>query len=132
MNEKIEGFFEVCRRRGLTGSQGVILPAANVQHLMLKEDVVEAAAHGLFHIYPVATVDEAAEILTGIPAGVRDETGRYAPDTWNGKISAALERDADRRRRFAAGRRDQGSSPMTDNRLLGVGPAEKREFSDSL
>ncbi len=71
VNEKIEGFFDVCRVRGLTGDQGVLIPASNVKHLMLREDVVEAAEPGRFQVWPVATVDEALELLTGVPAGVR-------------------------------------------------------------
>ncbi|WP_173058848.1 Lon protease family protein [Sulfurimicrobium lacus] len=68
VNEKIEGFFDICRARGLNGEQGVVIPAANVQHLMLRQDVVQAVAEGRFHVYPVAQVDEALELLTGIAA----------------------------------------------------------------
>jgi len=73
VNEKIEGFFDICKARGLTGEQGVIIPATNVQHLMLKQEVIEAVEAGQFHIYPVKTVDEGLELLTGIPAGERRE-----------------------------------------------------------
>ena len=73
MNEKIEGFFDVCRARGLTGDRGRrSSPPSNVKHLMLRADVVEAAAKGLFHVWPIETVDEAVELLTGLPAGERD------------------------------------------------------------
>jgi hypothetical protein len=82
VNEKIEGFFDVCRAGGLTGDQGVLVPASNVKHLMLRADVVEAAGKGLFHVWPVATVDEAVELLTGVPAG---EKGRGALSGGNGK-----------------------------------------------
>ena len=68
VNEKIEGFFDICRARGLTGEQGVVIPAANVQHLMLRHDVVEAVAEGRFHSTR-SHVDEALELLTGMPAG---------------------------------------------------------------
>jgi len=68
VNEKIEGFFDICHARGLNGEQGVVIPAANVQHLMLRQDVVQAVAEGRFHIYPVAQVDEALELLTGMAA----------------------------------------------------------------
>src|SRR5262249_44828695 len=70
INEKIEGFFDICKARGLSADQGVLIPAANVKHLMLRQDVVEAAAAGRFHIYPIATVDEGLEVLAGLPAGV--------------------------------------------------------------
>lgn len=77
VNEKIEGFFDVCRGRGLTGEQGVLIPASNVKHLMLRADVVAAAHEGRFHIYPVATIEEGIELLTGIPAGERAADGNY-------------------------------------------------------
>lgn len=68
---KIEGFFDVCREKGLTGQQGVIIPAANATTLMVREDVIEAVAAGQFHIYPVRTIDEGIALLTGRPAGQR-------------------------------------------------------------
>ena len=100
VNEKIEGFFDVCRARGLTGQQGVLIPAANVDNLMLRRDVVEAAAAGLFHIYPVTTVDEGIALLTGLPAGEPDEDGHYSPDTVNGRIVARLKKLAETQRDF--------------------------------
>jgi predicted ATP-dependent protease len=89
---KIEGFFDVCRAMsgGLTGEQGVILPAANVPNLMLRDDVVEAVAQGRFHIYPVRTVDEGIEILTSVPAGERGPDGAYPPDSVNGRVDDRL------------------------------------------
>ena len=69
VNEKIEGFFDVCQVRGLTGEQGVVIPASNVQHLMLRRDVVDAVKAGQFQIYAIETVDQAIELLTGVPAG---------------------------------------------------------------
>ena len=72
VNEKIEGFFDVCSARGLTGDQGVVIPAANVKHLMLRQDVVEAAAAGRFHVYAVETIDQAMALLAGLPAGEPD------------------------------------------------------------
>jgi predicted ATP-dependent protease len=77
VNEKIEGFFDACRDVGLTGTQGVIIPASNAGDLMLREDVVEAAAAGRFHVWAVDTVHEALELLTGMPAGERNERGEY-------------------------------------------------------
>ena len=69
VNEKIEGFFDICREAELTGDQGVLIPASNVKHLMLRQDVVDAVTEGRFHIYPVEHVDQGIEILTGLPAG---------------------------------------------------------------
>ena len=100
VNQKIEGFFDVCRARGLTGEHGVIIPAANVDNLMLRRDVVEAAAAGQFHIYPVTTVDEGIALLTGMPAGEPDEAGDYPPDSLNGRIVARLKRLADTQRDY--------------------------------
>ena len=83
VNEKIEGFFDICTARGLTGDQGVLIPAANVKHLMLRQDVVDAVAAGRFHVYPIATIDEGIELLTGVPAGEPDAEGRYPEGTVN-------------------------------------------------
>ncbi|MHA1959870.1 MAG: Lon protease family protein [Candidatus Thorarchaeota archaeon] len=77
VNEKLEGFFEVCRANGLTGEQGALIPASNVQNLMLKEDVVEAIRDGKFHIYPVETIEQGIEILTGVKAGARLPSGGF-------------------------------------------------------
>jgi lon-related putative ATP-dependent protease len=90
-NFKIEGFFDVCRKRGLTGEQGVVVPASNVQHLVLREDVVEAVRAGKFNVYSVSSVDEAIELLTGIPAGEKLADGSYPPDTINGRVMARLK-----------------------------------------
>ncbi len=81
VTEKVEGFFDVCRVKGLTGRQGVIIPARNVRHLMLRDDVVEAIREGKFHIYPVETVDEGLELLTGLPAGERGPDGTFPEGT---------------------------------------------------
>jgi predicted ATP-dependent protease len=81
LNQKIEGFFEVCRRRGLTGKQGVLLPKDNVVNLMLKEEVVQAVKDGVFHIYPITHIEEAMEILTGLPAGTRGPDGKFPEGT---------------------------------------------------
>jgi predicted ATP-dependent protease len=91
VNEKIEGFFDVCKARGLTGEQGVIIPSRNVRHLMLREDVVQAVREGQFHIWAVSTVDEGIAILTGVEAGERDEKGEYPPDSVNGRFLAKME-----------------------------------------
>ena len=90
VNEKIEGFFDICRVRGLTGRQGVIIPASNVQHLMLRADIAAAAAAGQFSIIPIETVDQGMELLTGIPAGEADVTGLYEEGTLNRRVAARL------------------------------------------
>jgi predicted ATP-dependent protease len=102
VNEKIEGFFDICSKRGLTGEQGVLIPASNVKHLMLRKDVVEAAGAGKFHIYPVSTIDEGIALLTGRPAGERGPEGAFAPDTVNGLVDAKLELYAEKRKAFGA------------------------------
>ncbi len=102
LNEKIEGFFDVCAARELTGEQGVVIPAANVQNLMVRQDVVEAAWAGRFHIWPVETVDEALELLTGLPAGERDEEGTYPADSVNGRVEARISELAELARQEAA------------------------------
>ena len=102
VNEKIEGFFDVCRARGLTGDQGVLIPAANVKHLMLRHDVVEACAQGKFHVYPVRTVDEGIELLTGVPAGERDDEGLFPDNTINQRVEVKLLVFAEQARVFGA------------------------------
>ena len=101
VNEKIEGFFDVCRQRGLSGEQGVIIPAANVEHLMLRGDVVQAVRDGKFQVYPVTCVDEAIALLTGLEAGAEDEQGDFPPASLNGRVQARLAELADTRKAFA-------------------------------
>ncbi len=101
-NEKIEGFFDVCKLKGMTGEQGVLIPAANVQHLMLREDVVEAARQGQFRIHAVASIDEGIEILTGLPAGQREKDGKFPKDSINGRVEAKLRSFAMARHEFLA------------------------------
>ena len=101
-NEKIEGFFDLCAARGLTGDQGVLIPAANVKHLMLDQAVVDAVRAGKFAIYPIATVDEGIEVLTGVPAGAPDAAGNYPPDSINGRVAARLAAMNEERRRAEA------------------------------
>lgn len=100
VNEKIEGFFDVCRTKGLTGKQGVIIPHQNVRNLMLREDVIEAVRQGQFHIYAVKTVDEGIEILTGTPGGSRGPNGRYPGGTVNFLVEKRLKELAEGIRRF--------------------------------
>jgi lon-related putative ATP-dependent protease len=92
VNEKIEGFFDVCRAKGLTGTQGVLIPHQNVQNLMLRSDVVDAVRAGKFHIFPVSTIDAGIEILTGIEAGAPDADGRYPEGTVHGLVDQELQR----------------------------------------
>ncbi len=91
VNHKIEGFFDVCKAKGLTGNQGVMIPKANVKNLMLKKEVIEAVKNGKFHIYEVATIQDGIEILTGIKAGDPDQKGDFPPDTVYGKVQAKLK-----------------------------------------
>ena len=90
VNEKIEGFFDICAKRGLTGEEGVIIPEANRKHLMLRADVVDAAARDRFRIYTVRHIDEAMELLTGQSAGLPDASGHYPADSINGQIQTRL------------------------------------------
>ena len=91
VNEKIEGFFEVCKYIGLTGKQGVIIPRTNVVNLMLREDVLEAVENGQFSIYAIDDVDDGIELLTGIPAGKADKRGRFPKGTVNYMVQQSLE-----------------------------------------
>ncbi len=100
-NEKIEGFFDICKARGLTGRQGVLIPASNVQHLMLREDVVEAIRAKQFAIYPISTIDQGIEVLTGFRAGARDEHGHFPAGTINRRVEDTLHEFAERGRAFA-------------------------------
>jgi predicted ATP-dependent protease len=102
VNEKIEGFFDICQARGLTGNQGVLIPTSNVQHLMLRQDVVEATEAGKFHVYPVATVDQALELLTGIPSGEQDAEGQFPEGSLNQRVEARLIELAERQRDYAS------------------------------
>ncbi|MCG3144555.1 MAG: Lon protease [Gammaproteobacteria bacterium] len=90
VNEKIEGYFDICQARGLSGQQGVIIPATNVRHLMLRADVVQAAREGRFHIYPIGQVDEAMALLTGVTAGEMDGSGVFPKDSINARVAARL------------------------------------------
>jgi lon-related putative ATP-dependent protease len=100
VNDKIEGFFDVCRNHGLTGRQGVLIPATNVRHLMLRRDVVEAARKGQFRIFPIETIDEGIELLTGVPAGARGDDGKFPSGSVNRRVEDRLIALAQQRRRF--------------------------------
>jgi lon-related putative ATP-dependent protease len=103
VNEKLEGFFEVCKVQGLTGEQGAMIPASNVQNLMLKEEIAEAAKAGKFRIYPVRTIDEGIEVLTGVPAGERRADGTFPEGTVNYLVDRRLREMAETFREFKAG-----------------------------
>ena len=102
VNEKIEGFFDICQARGLNGEQGVLIPESNVKHLMLREDVVAACAAGKFRIYAVSEVDQAIELLTGVPAGVPDEQGVVPEGTINYLVASQLAEMSALRQEFGS------------------------------
>jgi len=108
VNEKIEGFFDICNARGLTGEQGVIIPAANVKHLMLRHDVVEACAEHRFAVYAVESVDQAIELLTGVPAGEVDEAGNVPEGSVNDRVANQLAELSTLRQSFAGAVRTLG------------------------
>ncbi|MBI5368282.1 MAG: AAA family ATPase [Planctomycetes bacterium] len=103
-NQKVEGFFDVCRAKGLTGGQGVLLPRTNVEDLMLREEVIEAVESGRFHLWAVSTIDEGIEILTGVPAGAPGRGGAYSPRSINGRVERRLREMARRLTRFEKGK----------------------------
>ncbi|MEA3467235.1 MAG: AAA family ATPase [Thermodesulfobacteriota bacterium] len=113
LNEKIEGFFDVCATRGLTGSEGVIIPTSNLRHLMLKKEVVDAIAEKQFSIYLVSTVDEALSLLTGLDAGERNSEGMYPEDSINGRVEATLLRFARDLQEF-----EKGKEENTEHKIL--------------
>ncbi len=91
VNEKIEGFFDLCDARGLSGSQGVLIPESNVKHLMLHARVIDAVQAGRFHIYPIGSVDQALETLSGMTAGIKNDDGRFAEGSFNRRVQERLE-----------------------------------------
>lgn len=111
VNEKIEGFFNYCRHNGLTGRQGVMIPAQNVRHLMLCHEVTEAVKKGKFHIWSISTIDEGIEILTGIPAGTPDASGEFPKESVHGRVQAALEEWLERSYRYKKVMNDRVDPP---------------------
>jgi lon-related putative ATP-dependent protease len=103
VNQKVEGFFDVCKAKGLTGDQGVMIPHQNIRHLMLREDVVKAIQEGRFHIYSVKTIDEGIEVLTGTAPGERQPDGSYPEDTVNYLVDKRLKEYAERMKGYGAG-----------------------------
>ncbi|QKI89391.1 Lon protease family protein [Thiomicrorhabdus xiamenensis] len=118
VNEKVEGFFDICRERGLSGEQGVIIPQSNIQHLMLKDEVCQAVEKGKFHLYAVSMIDEAMTLLTGVEMGLRADDGKYPLGTLNALIDKKVAHFAALQQQFA--KNDHGK-----NRLL------KRSSKDS-
>lgn len=108
VNQKIEGFFKVCQAKGLTGDQGVLIPCQNLRNLMLREEVVDAVRQGQFHIYSARTIDDGMEILTGIPAGERQEDGTYPEGTINYLVDKRLKDMAERLRGFYTEEKNEG------------------------
>jgi len=100
VNQKIEGFYDVCKAKGLTGTQGVIIPALNIEDLMLRKDVVEAIKEGKFHLYPIKTIDQGIEILTGVKAGKRKDDGTFEKDTINYLVDKKLTEFANKLKEF--------------------------------
>jgi len=107
VNEKVEGFYAVCKAKGLTGEQGVIIPVQNVKNLMLKEDVVTAVRDGQFNLWAVGTVDEGIKVLTGVPAGSRQEDGSWPEGTVNFRVDKRLREMAEALRKFAPGKNEE-------------------------
>ena len=102
VNEKIEGFFDICAKRGLSGTQGVLIPQANVQHLMLRQDVIDACKAGRFAIYPIATIDDGIALLTGLEPGRRGRDGTYPPGSINRRVEDRLHGFARIRKAFGS------------------------------
>ena len=94
VNEKIEGFFRICKTRGLDGTHGVMIPKLNVKNLNLSDEVVEAVKNKQFHIYAISTIEQGIELLTGVPAGKKDNTGRFPAGSVNALAYTKLRKYA--------------------------------------
>jgi len=112
--KRLKAFFEICEKRGLTGEQGVMIPEANVKNLMLNEDVVQAVREGRFHVYPVKTIDEGMELLTGLEMGMRDKDGSYPEGSINALVEGKLKKFASIQQKFAG----KNSQPAVDKKEL--------------
>jgi predicted ATP-dependent protease len=121
VKEKIEGFYDVCKARGLTKKQGVLIPIQNVSDLMLRGDVVEAVAAGEFHVWAVSSIDQGIEILTGVAAGERDASGSYPPGTINHLIEKRLADLAERLKESAPALTNGAAPPIVDVEIGGGG-----------
>jgi predicted ATP-dependent protease len=110
VNQKIEGFFDICRARELNGSQGVLIPSANVKHLMLRSEVRDAVDRGQFHVHAVDSVDQAMEILTGFPAGEVGSDGAFPDGSVNQRVKSRLADLAEKRREYGSERESGAES----------------------
>jgi predicted ATP-dependent protease len=108
-NEKIEGFFDVCKTKGLTGKQGVMIPHLNVGDLMLRKDVVEAVKEGKFHVYPVKSINQGIEILTGVEAGAKLDGGKFKEGTVNDLVDKKLRELGMKIKEFEGGGGEEGA-----------------------
>ena len=115
VNHKIEGFFNVCQAKGLTGEQGVMIPASNVEHLMLREEVVEAVQQGQFHIYSASTIDEGIEILTSVKAGSLQPDGSFEEGSVNQRVSQRLHDMAGSLRNFMRSHSEEEQEETSQN-----------------
>ena len=118
VNEKIEGFYKTCKAKGLKGDEGVMIPRSNVQHLMLNEEVVEAVRQSRFHIYPVSTIDEGIEILTGVNAGQLKKDGSYDPSTVNYRVNKRLTEMTQRMAALVSSSRLEEETPQSEIEAL--------------
>lgn len=109
VTEKVEGFFDICKANGLTGDQGVIIPVQNVDNLMLKDEVIKAVRDGQFSIFSVKTIEEGIELLTGLPAGQKDEFGQYPAESVFGRVTQKLQRYQEKLQ--ALGRKEKENPP---------------------
>lgn len=113
-SRKIEGFFDACKLKGLTGRQGALVPKSNVQNLVLRQDVCEAVAKGRFHIWTAETVDDGIELLTGIPAGTRDRHGKWTPKSIGARVDKRLQQYAERAKEYRG--KNKGAKKKSDNK----------------
>ena len=124
VNEKIEGFYKTCKVKGLKGDEGVMIPRSNVQHLMLNEEVVEAVRRGRFHIYPVSTIDEGMETLTGVKAGQLKSDGTYDSGTVNYRVNKRLAEMSQRMAALAGPLRLEEEAPSSEIEALAKPPSK--------
>lgn len=110
VNYKVEGHYDICRLKGLTGNQGVLVPRANMRHLMLRADVVDAVKAGKFHVYAVGTIDEGIEVLTGVTAGARESDGSYTGGSVNDRVQKKLQLFAERQRQLPTPENQQSAN----------------------
>jgi predicted ATP-dependent protease len=116
VNEKIEGFFDICLARGLNGEQGVIIPASNQVHLMLREDIRQAAEQDMFHIYTAAQVEDVMELLTGLPAGKQSKAGNYPRNSFNYKIQQRISELRKQEQLAKKGKKASTTKPAKSNK----------------